>query len=73
MPFYHFIDGPSVDKYVKLLVDTVLTCCLWLNRKDHNRATIWWVQGFVQDQTLFCNQKNYTYNDGAQDYHDMLS
>ena len=33
----------------------------------------WWVQGFVQDQKLFCNQKTYIWNDGAQDYHDVLS
>ena len=29
MPFCHFIDGLSVDKYGKLSVEAVLSCCLW--------------------------------------------
>ena len=39
MPFCHFIDGLSVDKYGKLSVEAVLTCCLWLNRKSRNRSS----------------------------------
>ena len=31
MPFCHFIDGLSVDKYGKLSVEAVLTRCLWFN------------------------------------------
>ena len=73
MPFCHFIDGLSVDKYGKLTVEAVLTCCLWFNRKTRNRASAWWVQGFVEDQKLFRDQKNYVRNDKLQDYHDMMS
>ena len=36
MPFCHFIDGLSIDKYEKLWVEAVSTCCLWYNRKAHN-------------------------------------
>ena len=36
MPFCHFIDGLSIDKYGKLSVEAVLTCCLWYNRKARN-------------------------------------
>ena len=72
MPFCHFIDGLKVDKYGKLTVEAVLTCCLWFNKKARNRASTWWVQGFVQDQKLFRDQKNYIRNDRAQDYHDMI-
>ena len=58
MPFCHFIDGFNIDKYRKLTVEAVLTCCLWFNRKARNRSSTWWVHGFVQDQTLFRDQKN---------------
>ena len=34
MPFYHFIDDLSVDKYGKLFVKVVLSCYIWFNRKD---------------------------------------
>ena len=73
MPFCHFIDGLSVDKYGKLTVEAVLTCCLWFNRKARNRSSTWWVQGFIQDQKLFRNQKRYVRDDKVQDYHDMMS
>ena len=73
MPFCHFIDGLNIDKYGKLTVEAVLTCCLWFNRKARNRSSTWWVHGFVQDQKLFRDQKNYIRNDKAQDYHDMMS
>ena len=46
---------------------------MWFNRKARNRASAWWVQGFVQDQKLFRDQNIYIHNDKAQDYHDMLS
>ena len=72
MPFCHFIDGLKVDKYGKLTVEAVLTCCLWFNKKARNRSSTWWVQGFVQDQKLFRDQKNYIRNEKAQDYHDMI-
>ena len=72
MPFCHFIDGLNIDKYGKLTVEAVLTCCLWFNRKARNRSSTWWVHGFVQDQKLFRDQKNYIRNDKAQDYHDMM-
>ena len=72
MPFCFFIDGLSVDKYGKLTVEAVLTCCLWFNRKARNRSSTWWVQGFIQDQKLFRNQKTYIRDDKAQDYHDMM-
>ena len=29
----------SVDKYGKLTVEAVLTCCLWFNRKARNRSS----------------------------------
>ena len=73
MPFCHFIDGLKIDKYGKLTVEAVLTCCLWFNRKARNRASTWFVQGFVQDQTLFHNQSTYVRDDKAQDYHDMMA
>ena len=38
MSFCHFIDGLSIDKYGKLTVEAVLTCCLWFNRKTRNRS-----------------------------------
>ena len=73
MPFCHFIDGLSVDKYGKLTVEAVLTCCLWFNRKARNRSSSWWVHGFIEDQTLFRDQKNYVRHEKLQDYHDMMS
>ena len=73
MPFCHFIDGLKVDKYGKLTVEAVLSCCLWFNRKARNRAANWWVHGFVQDQKLFRDQQSYVRDDRAQDYHDMMS
>ena len=73
MPFCHFIDGLNVDKYGKLTVEAVMTCCLWFNRKARNRSSTWWVQGFVEDQKMFRDQDSYLRNDKAQDYHDMLS
>ncbi len=73
MPFCHFIDGLSVDKYGKLSVEAVLTCCLWYNRKARNRSSSWWVHGFVEDQALFMNQKSYSKQEKLQDYHDMMS
>ena len=73
MPFCHFIDGLNVDKYGKLTVEAVMTCCLWYNRKARNRSSTWWVQGFVEDQKLFRDQDSYVRNDKAQDYHDMLA
>ena len=73
MPFCHFIDGLKIDKYGKLSVEAVLTCCLWFNRKARNRSSTWFVQGFVQDQTLFHSQSTYIRDDKAQDYHDMMS
>ena len=57
MPFCHLIDGFRVDKYRKLTIETVLTLCMWFNRKERNQASAWWVQRFVQDQKLFRNQK----------------
>ena len=51
MPFFHFIDGLSVDKYGKLTANIVLICCLWFNRRAHNRSSTW-VQNFAQDQKL---------------------
>ena len=72
MPFTHFIDGLKIDKYGKLSVEAVLTCCLWFNQKARNRSSTWFVQGFVQDQKLFSNQGNYIRDDKAQDYHDMM-
>ena len=41
MHFCHFIDELSVDKYGKLTVEAVLTCCLWFNRKARNRSSSW--------------------------------
>ena len=73
MPFCHFIDGLSVDKYGKLTVEAVLTCCLWFNRKARNRSSSWWVHGFVEDQGLFRDQKTYIRQEKLQDYHDMMS
>ena len=73
MPFCHFIDGLSVDKYGKVSVEAVLSCCLWYNRKARNRSSSWFVQGFIEDQKLFRDLKNYVRNDKLQDYHDMMS
>ena len=73
MPFCHFIDGLKVDKYGKLTVEAILSCCLWFNRKARNRAANWWVHGFVQDQKLFRDQQDYIRDDRAQDYHDMMA
>ena len=73
MPFCHFIDGLSIDKYGKLSVEAVLSCCLWFNRKTRNRASSWFVHGFVEDQKLLSDQKNYMRCDKMQDYHDMMS
>ena len=72
MPFCHFIDGLNVDKYGKLTVEAVMSCCLWFNRKARNRSSTWFVQGFIEDQNLFRDQDCYVRNDKAQDYHDML-
>ena len=66
MPFCHFIDGLKVDKYGKLTVEAVLSCCLWFNRKARNRASTWWVHGFVQDQKLFRDQNSYVRDDKAK-------
>ena len=55
MPLYQFINGLSVDKYRKLTVEAAFRCCLWINRKARNRASTWWVQGFVQYQNLLRN------------------
>ena len=73
MPFCHFIDGLKIDKYGKLSVEAVLTCCLWFNRRARNRSSTWFVQGFMNDQTLFHSQGNYVRDDKAQDYHDMMA
>ena len=73
MPFCHFIDGLKIDKYGKLSVEAVLSCCLWFNRKARNRSSTWHVQGFIQDQTMFHNQDGYVRDDRAQDYHDMMA
>ena len=73
MPFCHFIDGLSVDKYGKVSVEAVLSCCLWYNRKARNRSSSWFVQGFIEDQQLFRDKKNYVRNEKLQDYHDMMS
>jgi hypothetical protein len=72
MPFCYFIDGLKADKFGKLTIEAVLACCLWFNHKARNRASTWWVSGFVQDQQLFRDQGGYIRNDKAQDYHDML-
>ena len=72
IPFCHFIDGLNVDKYSKLIVEAVLTCCLWFNRKAWNRSSTWLVQGLVKDQTLYLDEKSYIRNDKAQDYNDMI-
>jgi hypothetical protein len=73
MPFAHFIDGLNCDKFGKLTVEAVLTTCLWFKQKVRNRSEAWWPHGFVQDQKLFGDQQNYSRNDVAQDYHDMMS
>ena len=73
MPFCHFIDGLTVDKYGKLSVEAVLSCCLWFNHKARNRSFTWFVQEFIEDQSLFRDQKNYVRTDKLQDYHDMMS
>lgn len=73
MPFIFFIDGLKVDKYGKVSVEAVLSCCSWFKRKARNRASKWWVPGFVQDQKIFRDQGTYVRDDKAQDYHDMLS
>ena len=53
MPFSFFIDGLKVDKYGKLTVEAVLGCCMWFNRNARNRASTWFVQGFVEDWIMF--------------------
>ena len=73
MPFCCFIDGLKVDKFGKLTVEAVLSCCLWFNRAARNRTSSWFVSGFIQDQTLFRDQSSYVRDDKAQDYHNMLS
>ena len=73
MPFCYFIDGLNVDKYGKITVEAVMTCCLWFNRKARNRSSTWWVQGFIEDQNLFRDQDCYVRNEKAQDYHDMIT
>ena len=73
MSFYHLINGLSVDKYGKLTVEDVLACYLWFNRKARNRSSSWWVHGFIEDQTLFRDQKNYVRQEKLQDYLDMMS
>ena len=62
-----------MDKYGNINVEAVLTCCLWFNRKARNRSSTWWAQGFVEDQSLFSDQKSYVKTDLVQDYHDMIS
>ena len=54
-------------------VETILTCCLWFNRNTHNRYSTWLVQGFVEDQLLFSDQKRYVKADRVQDHHEILS
>ena len=73
MLFFYFIDGLAVDKYGNINVEALLTCCLWFNRKARNRSSTWWAQGFVEDQSLFSDQKSYVKTDLVQDYHDMIS
>ena len=73
MPFCHFIDGLSIDKYGKLTVEAVMSCCLWFNRKARNRSSSWFVQGFIEDQKLFRDQHNYVRGERLQDYHDMMT
>ena len=73
MPFCHFIDGLSVDKYGKLSVEAVLTCCLWFNRKARNRSSRWCVNEFIEDQKLFRYQKNYVRKEKLQYYHNMMA
>ncbi len=70
--FGHLIDGLKVDKYGKLTVEAVMSCCLWFNRNARNRSSTWFVQGFIEDQNLFRDQDSYIRNEKAQDYHDML-
>lgn len=72
MPCCHFIHGLKLNNYGMLTVEAVLTSCLWFIKKLRNKASTWWVQGFVQDQKLFCDQKNYIKNEKAQDYHEMI-
>ena len=62
-----------MDTYGKLTVEAVLTCCLWFNRNARYRSSSWWVHGFVEDQGLFRDQKNYIRQEKLQDYHDMMS
>ena len=61
-----FIDGLSIDKYGKLSVEAVLSCCLWYNRKARNQSSTWFVQGFIEDQTMFRDQKHYVRQDKLQ-------
>ena len=72
MPFCHFIDGLNIDKYGKLTVEAVMSCCLWFNRNARNPSSTWFVQGFIEDQNMFRDQDSYVRNEKAQDYHDML-
>ena len=73
IPFCHFIDGLSVNKYGKLSVGAVVACCLWFNRKERNRSSSWWVHEFIEDQKLFRDQNNYVRKEKPQDYHDMVA
>ena len=72
-PFIFFIDFVKIDKYGKSIVEAALACCAWFNKNARNRAGVWCVQGFVQDQTLFRDQDCYIRDDMAQDYHDMMT
>jgi hypothetical protein len=73
MPFCFFIDGLKLDKFGKITLEAVLTCCLWYKRKARNRATSWWLQGFIQDHGLYRdNETPYDQKDKYQDYHIML-
>ena len=44
-----------------------------VQQKNKNRASSWFVHGFVEDQKLLSDQKNYMRCDKMQDYHDMMS
>ena len=73
MYFCNFIDELIVNIYGNLTIESMLIGCLWSNKKARRRASIWQIQGFVQNQKLFRDQKKYTRNDKAQDYHDMMA
>lgn len=70
--FWYFIDGLIVDKNSKLTFEAGFTYCLWFNKKACNRASTWWMQGFIHNQKLIRDHKNSIRNDSAQDYHDMI-